>query len=201
MLTAAEAESTGDVSPVAWAEAKRLRELLKFEFFFPARREFETELRTELALLTPDLAEGFTAADARRLLARTRPHLAHLVLRPFLDAYHVVADRLAAASGEPVEEAELLSESLRVGRQWELQRRIASAESVSLELFRTAVRLAAHRGLLATTGDGAALADRRQAFLAEIRHTAERIAVIAAFARDADAVPAGASRPAPGVSR
>lgn len=185
-LLAASESTASDATTVAWAEAKRLRDLLKFEFFFPGRAGFEADLRTELAILAPDAAgAGLSAERARGLLAQARPHLAHLVLRPFLDAYHLVADRLAAGQDEPVQEAELLAEALRVGRQWELQKRIASAESVSLELFRTAVRLAAHRGLLAGEGDpdGAALADRRQAFLAEIRDTVERIGVIAGFAR------------------
>jgi glycerol-3-phosphate O-acyltransferase len=201
LLAAAEA-GADDATLVAWEEAKRLRDLLKFEFFFPGRHDFEAELRTELAILTPAASAGLTPADARRLLAGARPHLAHLVLRPFLDAYHVVADRLAAAEDDTVEEEELLAEALRVGRQWELQRRIASAESVSLELFRTAIRLAAHRDLLACRAEEPAgsLAGRRRVFAAELQDTVQRIGVIAQFARDAGTAgqPAGAAGAAGG---
>jgi hypothetical protein len=77
-------------------------------------------------------------------------------LRPFVDAYLVVADRLAAAGDSAVVEADILDEALQVGQQWELERRIASAESVSLELYKTALRLAAHRGLLGGPADAAA---------------------------------------------
>ncbi len=81
--------------------------------------------------------------------------LAHLVLRPFLDAYHIVADRLAAAEDESFDEDSFLTECLEVGKQWELQRRIASAESRSMELFKTALRLARHRELVDGSDDPA----------------------------------------------
>ena len=80
---------------VGWDEAKRMRDLLKFEFFFPARAGFEDDLRTELELLVGEDVTELTPVRARELLVTARPHLAHLVLRPFLDAYLVVADRLA----------------------------------------------------------------------------------------------------------
>ena len=44
--------------------------------------------------------------------------LAHLVLRPFLDAYSVVAEQLATADGsEEVDELQFLAGCIRVGRQ------------------------------------------------------------------------------------
>ena len=48
----------------------------------------------------------------------------------------------------PFNEDEFLADCLAVGQQWALQGRIASDESVTLELFKTALRLADHRGLL-----------------------------------------------------
>ena len=130
-----------------------VRDLLKFEFFFPGRDDFERELRGELALMAPVGAGPLTLDSARALLDGSDLYVANLVLRPFVDAYLVVADRLAAAGDSAVNEADVLDEALRVGQQWELERRIASAESVSLELYKTALRLAAHRDLLA--GDDA----------------------------------------------
>ncbi|HNM96887.1 MAG TPA: hypothetical protein PKK40_02965, partial [Marmoricola sp.] len=115
LLAAAESGGEGDVSEAAWQEAKRLRDLLKFEFFFPGRNQFEDELRTELGILSTGANDGFNATEARTLLRTARPHLAHLVLRPFLDAYHVVADRLAAAGDSPVNSDDLLTEALHVG--------------------------------------------------------------------------------------
>ena len=45
---------TGTLGTRAWAEALRLRDLLKYEFFFAAKPEFAEELRAELAILDPD---------------------------------------------------------------------------------------------------------------------------------------------------
>ena len=163
-----------------------MRDLLKFEFFFPSRADFEDDLRTELTLLVGEGAgqDGgeMTPAKARELLVTARPHLAHLVLRPFLDAYLVVADRLADRGDSPVDEDDLLADSLAVGRQWALQRRVASDESISLELFRTALALARHKGLL-DGGDGVGAA--REAFAAELRDSVRRVNIIGEIAAGA----------------
>jgi glycerol-3-phosphate O-acyltransferase len=176
-----------DAVETAWERALELRDLLKFEFFFPSREEFRSELRAELALLAPDLDRPLTPESAAELLIHARPHLAHLVLRPFLDAYLLVADRLVAAGDADVLGADqdaVLTEALHVGEQWELERRIASAESVSLELFRTGLKLAGHRGLL--TSDGAPdLARRRGAFRDELAANVARLDEIAELARRA----------------
>ena len=116
---------------------------------------------------------------ARELLVSARPHLSHLVLRPFLEAYLVVADRLADRGDSAVDEDDLLADSLAVGRQWALQRKVASEESVSLELFRTALALARHRGLLeGREGVGSA----REAFAAELRDSVRQVNIIGEIA-------------------
>lgn len=70
---------------------------------------------------------------------------------------------------------------LGVGRQWELQGRLDNAESVSLELFKTALQLARHRGLLdPSTPDSA---DRRHEFAEEVANALRRIDVIRDLAR------------------
>jgi len=167
-------------------ETQRLRDLLKFDFFFPPRREFAGEMAAELAIADPEQAAGlheFTPAEARRWLENGEPLVAHLVLRPFLDAYHVVADRLAAweDDDEPFDEPRFLDECLRVGRQWALQKRLASEESVSLELFKPALRLARHRDLIES--GVSETAKRRRDFLEEICGTVRRVNVIAELAR------------------
>lgn len=167
-------------------EALRLRELLKFEFLFSGRTQFERELVGEIRLLAPvDTTQTYRAADVRRLLESADVLLAHLVLRPFLDAYHIVADRLAAYEDESFDEETFLAECLEVGKQWELQRRIASAESRSMELFKTGLRLARHRELIDGSGDsgGADLAKRRQQFADEIATATRRVNEIAELAR------------------
>jgi len=182
------AATTGgqDGLQTASQEALRLRDLLKFDFFFPPRPEFADEMAAELAIVEPGRAGGlheFTPAEARRWLERSRPLVAHLVLRPFLDAYHVVADRLAAweDDDEPFDEARFLDECLRVGRQWALQKRLSSEESVSLELFKPALRLAKHRDLVRSGGPE--MVKRRRDFLDETCATVRDVTVIAELAR------------------
>ena len=186
LLTVSELGPDAELPPggelqVGWEEAKRMRDLLKFEFFFPGRAGFEDDLRTELELLVGEGVTEMTPVKARELLVSARPHLAHLVLRPFLDAYLVVADRLADRGDAPVEEDDLLAESLAVGQQWALQRRVASFESISLELFRTALALARHKGLL---DGGAGVGTAREAFAAELRDSVRRVNIIGEIAGD-----------------
>jgi glycerol-3-phosphate O-acyltransferase len=179
----------------AWDEALRLRELLKFDFFFARRREFAEELQAELVLIDPDVGQVGAEVrpdDAQRWLERLRPYVAHLVLRPFLDAYSVVAEQLATAdAAEEFDEQQVLAGCLRVGRQWALQRRLASEESVSAEMFRTALQLARHRGLIES--DDPTLGKRRRDFADELREVRRYVAEIADIA--------SVNRPSEGVCR
>jgi len=167
-----------------FAQARRLRTLLKFEFYFPSSTQYGAEVVTELRLLGADVHDESWRCDpetAATLLGKADLLVAHLVLRPYLDAYLVVADRLAAepCDPEPVDEQRLLAECLAVGQQWLLQHRITSAESLSLELFRTALRVAGKRHLLIAN----AQADRRRDFAAEVAADVERADAIAELAR------------------
>jgi glycerol-3-phosphate O-acyltransferase len=183
----------------AWAEALRLRDLLKFEFFFPRRREYADQLRQELGMLDPE-ERGEELASA---LTRSRLHLAHRVLSSFLEAYSVVADRLAARDpAASIDEKEFVAECLAAGRQYLAQNRIHSPESVSSELFGNALKLAANRGL--TVAGGEDVAERRRAFAAELSTVIRRLETIgelalrdlrlAAGARAAPAAAGGAER-------
>lgn len=165
-------------------EALSLRELLKFEFLFSARAQFEKELADEVRLIgrVEDTSKAAPAADVRGLLEKADLLLAHLVLRPFLDAYHIVADRLAALENESFDEDQFLGECLEMGKQWELQRRIANAESRSMELFKTALRLARHRELV-DAFESPDIAQRRRDFADEIATAIRRVNAIAELAR------------------
>jgi glycerol-3-phosphate O-acyltransferase len=185
LLAASEISEDGSVLPTTVRdEALRLRELLKFEFLFSARAQFEKDLADEVRLIGPveDTTKAASAAVVRGLLEDADLLLAHLVLRPFLDAYHIVADRLAAYEDESFDEDAFLTECLEVGKQWELQHKIASAESRSMELFKTALRLARHRELV----DGFESPDialRRREFAIEIATAIRRVNAIAELAR------------------
>jgi glycerol-3-phosphate O-acyltransferase len=93
----------------------------------------------------------------------------------------VVADRLAARGGASVEEPDLVKECLVVGRQYQLQRRIVSAEAVSSELYKTGLRLARNRELL--TGDAKDLVHGRSAFVAELHDVLRRLEILTGWER------------------
>jgi glycerol-3-phosphate O-acyltransferase len=181
LLRAAE-DAVADPAAAFWDEALRLRDLLKFEFFFAAKDVFREELRAEIRLHDPEwesrLAQGPAAIAA--LLRRFRPFSAHRVLRPFLEAYQVVADALVRRPPEAaVAEGDLLRGCQALGQQYVLQRRILSPESVSQVLFATALRLARNRDLVGSGGPD--LAERRRLFAEEVRQAIRRVDAIDAL--------------------
>jgi glycerol-3-phosphate O-acyltransferase len=155
--------------------ALAVRDLLKYEFFFADKATFRDELAEEFALL--GWSPSARPADPSQALGEVPFLAAHRVLRSFVDAYLVVADRLAARDPRsPVERKPFLDECVAVGRQYLLQRRIRSNESVSVELFSGALRLAANRDLVDPGRDE--LAERRQDFADEVAAVAATIALV-----------------------
>src|SRR5262245_18612986 len=186
------AEAGSDAVATFWDEAMRLRDLLKFEFFFADKETFRAELSDEIALHDPAWEEAIAAGpDAiQGLVRRIRPLAAHRVLRPFLEAYRVVGDALARTNpATPLVEATFLATCFGLAKQYTLQRRIHSQESVSKALFATALRLARNRDLVDPGAPD--LADRRRAFADEIRQALRRIDAINALgaARRAGLIP------------
>lgn len=176
VLRAGEAGSDGSAAdPVAafWEEIARLRDLLKFEFYFKDREEHRRQVGEEMARHDPAWEDKLRAGQADALLAGMRPLVAHVMVRPFVEAYRIVADVLVnddvTASDE---DSEVTSRALGLGQQYVAQRRLRSAESVSVLLFQTGLQLARNRGLFEPT---AGLAARRAAFLAELRHLVRRL--------------------------
>jgi glycerol-3-phosphate O-acyltransferase len=188
-----------------WTEIGWLRDLLKFEFYFKDRDEHRRQVREEMNRHEPGspgweerLRSGPVGADA--LLAQMRPLVSHLLVRPFVEAYRLVADVLvhddvpadgARADGGPAYEAEVIKRALGLGRQYVAQGRLRSSESVSVLLFQTALQLLSNRGLLEA---GADVAERRAGFLAELRdllHRLDRIEDLAIRRYIRDAVRTG----------
>ncbi|UOY01663.1 glycerol-3-phosphate 1-O-acyltransferase [Blastococcus sp. PRF04-17] len=156
-----------------WDEAMRLRDQLKFEFFFPERDAYRERLGAELERLDP----AWETADGRDVLCRVPLLVAHRVLRSFVDAQLVVAERLAARDPRtPVVEAEFLAECGGVGQQMLLQGRLHGPESLSRELFATALQLAGNLDLVDPGREE--LARRRQEWAAQVRDVVTRVAVI-----------------------
>ena len=167
-----------DSSEAFYEEALRIRDLLKFEFFFSDKDEFLDEMRAELALQDSEWAARLAAGDVQGLLLGMQPFRSHAVLRPFLEAYRVVGDLIdSKAFLSLIDKDELLSEALSLGQQYHLQGRIQTGESVSSLLFRSAVRLAENRNLLLPGSD---IIERRRAFASQLQDTVSRFAMIEA---------------------
>ncbi len=156
----------------AWAELSRLRDLLKFEFFFSDRRELREDVLGEFELMDPGWRQRTARpADARAVLRQAPLLVAPGTLRSFLDAQLVVAEQLAELASEPLtDEKEFLETCLGVGRQMLLQHRLDRADSVSRELYATALRLAENRDLVAPQSEDAraVVATGRQAWRDEL---------------------------------
>jgi glycerol-3-phosphate O-acyltransferase len=167
-----DAASEPDPVGAFWDEIARLRDLLKFEFYFQERDEHRRQVAAEMAQHDPSwesrLRSGPAAAD--ELLAGMRPLVSHVVVRPFVEAYRLVADVLAH-DDTVTSDSDVVREALGLGRQYVAQRRLRSSESVSALLFQTALQLARNRGLF----EGDDLAARRAAFLAELRDLVRRL--------------------------
>ncbi|WP_102142372.1 glycerol-3-phosphate 1-O-acyltransferase [Mycobacterium hubeiense] len=147
-----------------WSQVMRLRDLLKFDFYFADSAAFREHVAEEMSW-HEDWETHVEAGEVDMLLRAKRPLVAGAMLRPYFEAYEIVADVLRDLPAE-VEEKELTTRALGVGRQYVAQDRVHSNESVSALLFATARQVVADQNLLEPAPD---LAERRSAFLAELR--------------------------------
>ena len=177
-LSLFKAEDDGGDDPAAtfWAETDRLRKLLKFEFFYPPREQFRSELMAELDRTDAHWREHLAGDRVllRRLAGRLQPLTGHAVLLPYFEAYAIVVDLLARlAPAEQLDAKHCVALALKEGRQAYLLRRVSSEASVGRILFENGYRLAAHMGL---AGESTfETIERRRALLAELRALSARM--------------------------
>lgn len=169
-------DDDGDGTEAFWSGIDRLRDLFKFEFFYPPRDVHRGAIAAELARIDPKwesrLASG--ARGVHQLLRRCQPLVGHAVLLQYAEAYSVVFDLLARLDdGIAPDEKDICNSALMEGRQAYLLRRISSEASIGKLLFANGYALARHMGLTSAT-DGAARAGRR-AMLRELRALAARM--------------------------
>lgn len=160
----------GDATAAFWTKIDRLRDLFKFEFFYPPRDEHRAAIEAELARIDPVWDRRLASGDRgiAQLIRRCQPVVGHAILLPFAEAYSVVADLLARAKpGDEVDAKALLDAALVEGRQAYLLRRISSEAAIGKLLFENGLSLMRHMGL-AETATPDSLAARR-ALLAELR--------------------------------
>ncbi len=179
-LAAVQTESltVDDVMRPLWVRALRLRDLLKYEFFFATKREFDTDVRREAALANPDWAgESLSPSELAQGLRSSRSLLSHRVVGPFLEAYQVVADRLAVKEpAAPVDPDALVLECLGVAQQRWLQQELHSPQSITKDVMNGAIKLADNRGLLGP--GGAQLQSERQLFADELAEAVRAVGVV-----------------------
>ena len=174
----AAAESSGNVVDTTWSAALELRDLLKFEFFFPRKREFAEDIRAEVNLARPGWdVEELDRDGVLQALDHTHLYVSHRIIGPFLEAYYVVAARLADREpAAPVDGDALVQECLGIAKQDWLMHRLHSPESISRDLMQGALKLADNRGLLGVGGEE--LRKQREEFRDELRAAVERIGVV-----------------------
>jgi glycerol-3-phosphate O-acyltransferase len=152
-LASTAAAETGETTE-HWA--LRLRELLKFEFFFRDRDEFAREAAFEHQSLRREESAGIAP------VAAAGPG----ILIDYLESYRVVTDALDSLSRthNTMSEDEFLQHCHAVGRQLLLQGKVSAPELLSNSSFRNALRLATNLAAAENSekgyrrGDAAALA-------------------------------------------
>jgi glycerol-3-phosphate O-acyltransferase len=129
-------------------------------------------MRAEATRMEPGWeSRTIPAQDIEAVLLAQPMLLAPRVLRPFVEAYGVVAEQLAKHDpSAPLDEKEFVVECIAVGQQQLVRGRIAAAESISGELFGGALRLASNRGLKDQ--------ESRRAFADEVADVDRRLGVI-----------------------
>ena len=171
----------GDRLEAFWSQAMRLRDLLKFEFYFADSAAFRGHVAEEMSWhedWEQHVAVGGEETDA--ILRAKRPLVAGAILRPFIEAYEIVADVLRGTPPE-IGEKDLTTRALGVGSQYIAQHRVRSNESVSALLFATARQVAADQNLLKPAAD---LEERRSAFLRELRDVLGDMSKVEEFSRE-----------------
>jgi glycerol-3-phosphate O-acyltransferase len=143
----------------------RLRDLLKFEFFFPEKERFLESVSDDIELDVPHWRSELSSSGVTGVLSKMGPSIASWAVLPFLDAYQIVGDELEAARGNLNEKA-FLKACLDRARMYRIEDRLISGESASQVMFRSALALADNRGLLKR--DPGVAAERR-AFAEEVR--------------------------------
>ncbi len=140
-LTHCSAVDAGERIAAFWEETDRLRDFFKFEFFYSPKPKFRKQLQAEMSMYVDDW-KAVLAGDGQgiiSMLREMRPLVAHATLLPYVEAYWIVAEILERLEpGAGIEEKDCVAQSLKLGQQRYLQRRISSKASIAKLLFANA---------------------------------------------------------------
>jgi glycerol-3-phosphate O-acyltransferase len=141
------------------------RALLRFDFFFDTRDEFREVILKELELACPEGIACLEEDELSNLLAALAPFITPAVLRPFIEAYRLVADVLVRAEpGEELTRSEIHDRALALGRQYEAKGEISTPDSLSFSLFDAGIALAENSDVL----DASTPPEHRERFLEDL---------------------------------
>jgi glycerol-3-phosphate O-acyltransferase len=172
-----EAGFEGQMRRAILNEALRIRDLLKFEFFFSATDDFEREIRSEMADHDQDIDQHLSDENSAAILAGFRPFIANSILRPFIEAYRVVGDVIEARAFESgLTPEKMLPDAMRLGKDYLQKGLVAKQASVSKVLFDSALSLASNRGLFV---DGPTIVADRRAFAGELHDLIDHLDALA----------------------
>ena len=146
-----------------------LRDLLKFEFFFPGKEEFLSDLYRDVAIDVPDWETTLGSSGALGVLAKMGTSVAYWAVLPILDGYQIVGDELESLD-RAFDEKSFLKACLARARMYRIEDRLLAGESASQVLFKSALQLAKNRDLLE---EGEDVGERRLRFAEEIREARE----------------------------
>tara|TARA_R110002033_G_scaffold170232_1_gene212400 strand:- start:15869 stop:18208 length:2340 start_codon:yes stop_codon:yes gene_type:complete len=165
-----------NAAEVFWEETDRLRDLFKFEFFYPEKQQYRDNLKAELQRCDPEwqikLEEG--GIKLISLTNRLQPLVGHSVFLPFVEAYTVILEILSRMEpGDAIDKRSCVETALKEGRQAYLLRRITSEASIGKILFENGFKMAAGLGLTGETNAGK-IAERK-ALLRKFRALSRRM--------------------------
>ena len=132
-----------------WAEVQELRDLFKFEFFYPDTEVFEQDIDAELSREEPEWQSllGKGADNARLIINRMSP--GHVTFSIFAEACSVGTDLLVRhPQNEAIDEGTFIDRCMSYGKQAYLQRRISSEASIGKLLYANAWKMLMSRGLI-----------------------------------------------------
>ncbi len=180
------ANASEDPLSAFWHAADRLKDMFKFEFFYEATDEFQESIRAELNHFSDDWESKMSNRHELLTMLRTMtPLVAHCSLKPYIEAYRIVADVFASLGPkETLDQKAVVSASFKYGRQAYLQRRISSKASIGEILFKNGYKLLDSYGLVAV--DGEDLVERRKKMSKELRILSHRVEQIRALAMPND---------------
>ena len=183
-------DNSNTAAQTFWLEANHLKDMFKFEFFYAPTEEFRAEVKQEMIFIDPDWETKLNDADegsknASTILNSMQPLVAHACLKPYVEAYRIVADVFARlGSNETLDNKDLESKAFKYGKQAYLQRRISSKASIGKILFKNGYSLLDSYGVVAADSEN--VQEKRKAISKELRALAHRIEQIRNLAMPSD---------------